>query len=304
MTPHDIHHRVRERLGGLTATVAPAPWERAVSALRSTNTPGQQGKWDDEESSAGDVRSPAWLDDGPASRKRIDPGKRGVLALAAVACAAIVVTAIMILWQRPSAQSVPPVPSSRSDAAEARHDEVVPVASVGDSPPAHPRVGETAAEIVVSVVGAVERGGIHHLPAGARVADAIEAAGGTLSGIDLAGLNLAQRLTDGDQVVVGTARAPTGGAGTASTVLSGGAVAGDGAPGPAGAAVGAPKGKVNLNTATEAQLDALPGVGPVTAKAIVAWRSAHGKFTDITQLGDVDGIGPARLARLRDQVTI
>lgn len=63
------------------------------------------------------------------------------------------------------------------------------------------------------------------------------------------------------------------------------------------------KARVNLNTATEAELDALPGVGPVTATAILAWRSTNGRFTDVAQLGEVDGIGPARLARLRDLVT-
>jgi len=135
------------------------------------------------------------------------------------------------------------------------------------------------------------------------VADAITAAGGPRDGADLTGLNLAQRVQDGDQILVGAA-APTGdGPRLGSATISAG-----GAGGAAGTAAGAPvpgtAGKIDLNTATEAQLDALPGVGPVTARAILAWRTANGRFTAVDQLAEVDGIGPARLARLRELVTV
>jgi len=138
-----------------------------------------------------------------------------------------------------------------------------------------------AAELVVSVGGQVVRPGLVRLPAGARVADAVEAAGGAVPGTDLTGFNLARKLTDGEHVVVGPS-APSGQAGDPAT--------GSG-------------GRVDLNTATMAELDALPGVGPVTARRILDWRSAHGRFTSVDQLREVDGIGESRFAQLRDLVT-
>lgn len=171
-------------------------------------------------------------------------------------------------------------------------------------------IAPPAAEMVVSVVGLVHRPGLVRLPGQPRVADAIARAGGARKGADLLSLNLAQRLNDGDQIlvgyagdggrmalrsaVVGTAGSPGGGTATSAA--------------PSGAAEGgantSPAGKVDLNSATEAQLDALPGVGPVTAKSIIAWRDEHGRFTSVDQLAEVDGIGPARLARLRELVTV
>ncbi|WP_432420374.1 helix-hairpin-helix domain-containing protein, partial [Nocardia neocaledoniensis] len=206
----------------------------------------------------------------------------------------------------PSRQSVPPVPVVRAEPISARGEPTTAVAVSGGAGPI------ASAEVVVSVVGLVERPGLHRLPGGARVADAIDLAGGARDGADLAGLNLAQRLGDGDQIVIG-ATAPGSPAPRHGSMISagGGTSATPNVPSatdttsiPPPTAGTAPNGKrTNLNTATEAELDALPGVGPVTAKAILTWRSTNGKFTDVTQLGEVDGIGPARLARLRDLVT-
>ncbi len=127
--------------------------------------------------------------------------------------------------------------------------------------------------------------GIAVLRQGARVIDALRAAGGARPGVDLGGLNLARVLTDGEQVVVGGA-VVTGP--TATTPTSGSPVAG----------------LVNINTADETALESLPEVGPVTAQAIIAWRSEHGGFTAVDQLLDVDGIGDATLAKLTPYVTI
>jgi competence protein ComEA len=126
---------------------------------------------------------------------------------------------------------------------------------------------------------------------GARVADVLDAAGGVLPGTDLSGLNLARRVTDGEQVAVGVPAAP------------------DAAPaappsGPAPAKGGAPTGKVDLNVATVEQLDALPGVGPVMAQRILEWRARHGRFTRVEQLREIEGIGERRLAQLREMVTV
>ena len=143
--------------------------------------------------------------------------------------------------------------------------------------------------LVISVVGKVRSPGLVTVPSGARVADALRAAGGALDGVDVSALNLARKLTDGEQIYVGVP-VPAG--------VQAGAAAPDQASG------GEPGGKVNLNTATQDQLDTLPGVGEVTAKRIVDWRTQHGAFSSVEQLQEVDGIGATRFSRLRDQVTV
>ena len=156
----------------------------------------------------------------------------------------------------------------------------------------------------MSVVGLVHKPGLVTLASGARIADALTAAGGALDGADLIGLNMARRVADGEQIIVGIAAPP----GEPTTM--GSSVASEPSPAaPAGeptttGSASAPGASVDLNTATLEQLDALPGVGPVTAAAIVAWRDANGSFTSVDQLADVDGIGPARLEKLRAQVHV
>ena len=113
---------------------------------------------------------------------------------------------------------------------------------------------------------------------------------------------MARRVTDGEQIIVGIGAAPGQPAAMGSSVSAGPSTAAPAQP-PAGKA-SAPSGLVDLNTATVEELDALPGIGPVTAAAIIAWRDANGRFTSVDQLGDVDGIGPARLEKLRDLVRV
>lgn len=217
---------------------------------------------------------------------RADPGRAGVVGLAVVGVIAVLVT-VFTLWR----DDPPPV-------VAAKLPEVEMVSSASPKPgPDQP--------VVVSVVGLVHKPGLVTLEPGARIADALEAAGGAVDGADLVGLNMARRLTDGEQIVVGIAAAP----GQPATMGSSTTATGDGgAAAPSGSApaerTGAPGEPVNLNTATVEQLDTLPGVGPVTAAAIVAWRDANGAFSSVDQLGDVDGIGPARLAKLRDLVHV
>lgn len=146
----------------------------------------------------------------------------------------------------------------------------VSVVTPGSSP--------TVAGITVHVSGAVARPGLVELPAGARVADAVAGAGGARPEADLASLNLAAQVADGAQVVV-----PAVGS-AAPAAVSGGLV--------------------SLNQATAADLESLPGVGPVTAARIVAHREAHGPFAAVEDLLDVPGIGEGKLAALRDLVAV
>jgi competence protein ComEA len=144
--------------------------------------------------------------------------------------------------------------------------------------------------VTVDVAGKVRHPGIAVLDAGSRVVDALEAAGGAKAGVDLAGLNLARVLVDGEQVVVG--ERPPGGVGASAT------------PPPGPPSGGGPATLVNLNTATEAELDTLPDVGPVTAASILAWRDQHGGFTSVDELLEVDGIGEVTLGKLAPLVTV
>jgi competence protein ComEA len=148
-------------------------------------------------------------------------------------------------------------------------------------PPAAMTTVET--RLVVDVVGGVRRPGLYRLAQGARVADALARAGGLTPKADRTLVNLAAPLADGEQVIV-----PLRVAGAA------------GSPGGSGSA--APAGPVHLNVATLEQLDALPGVGPVTAQKILDYRDKHGAFGSVDELDAISGIGPARLDQLRDLV--
>lgn len=145
--------------------------------------------------------------------------------------------------------------------------------------------------LVVDVAGKVRHPGLYRLASGARVQDALIAAGGMVPGVDPVTVNLARKLTDGEQLVIGLPAA-------AEPVISG---AGNGVGGPGNAAA---TGLVDLNTATAEQLDALPGVGPVLAQRILDWRSQHGRFDSVDALSQVTGIGAAKLADLKPLVTV
>jgi competence protein ComEA len=143
-------------------------------------------------------------------------------------------------------------------------------------------------KLVVYVVGAVRRPGLYRVATGSRVADAVARAGGLAKRADPAGVNLAAPVADGEQLVV-PAR------------LSAAVAGAQGAPvdGVGGAA---PAGPVQLSVATVEQLDTLPGIGPVTAEKIVAYRTAHGAFRSVDELDEVPGIGPSRVEQLRGLV--
>jgi competence protein ComEA len=147
--------------------------------------------------------------------------------------------------------------------------------------------GLPSSRVVVHVVGAVRRPGLYRLSHDSRIADAVARAGGATRRADLAQVNLAAPLADGEQVVVPRR-------GTAAGATAGSSV---GAAGP-----GAPGAPVQLSTATLEQLDSLPGVGPVTAQKILDYREKHGAFSSVDELDAVPGIGPKRLEQLRELV--
>jgi competence protein ComEA len=205
-----------------------------------------------------------------------DPGRRGVRALAAVAAVVVVIAALLAWRSRPRVEPVADPPA------------VAPVSSTsgGGSGSVRP----SAAQVVVAVAGKVRRPGLVHLPSGSRVADAIQAAGGTGPGVDVTMLNPARKVIDGELIVVGV------------PPPSGAAVPAPAGPGPAAAPV--PGTPVNLNSATLADLDSLPGVGPVLAQRILDARAAQGGFTAVSDLRKVDGIGDARYEQLKDLVVV
>ncbi|RIJ77110.1 ComEA family DNA-binding protein [Nakamurella silvestris] len=244
----------------------------------------------------------------PLRGARVDPGRRGALTLGVVAALAACAAAVGVWINRPQVVPTPPAfaataatgpvegPTTASDPSGRPLTAAAPT-TAAPVPESSSVLAPTV--IVVSVTGLVHRQGVVTLPQGARVADAIAAAGGVRSKADLAGVNLAQRLADGDSVVIGPA-------GTSTTRQSAPGQGTSDAPGTGSSAgdVAGPPQLVDLNTATESELEQLPGVGPVMAGNIIAWRESHGTFTSIDQLEEVGGIGEVRLARLAPLVTL
>lgn len=232
-------------------------------------------------------------DDWAAPRRRFavaPPAAIGLLGIGVIAC---VIAGFALLRGTEPAAPLVDLPPSAGPTASAPEADGAPSESAAP------------AQIVVSVAGLVHKPGLVTLAPNSRVAQALESAGGTRPNADVLSLNLAQILRDGDQVLVGTRE--NGANSVRSAVVTSGGGGGGGAAGgePAtGSSAAGGSSPVNLNTATSADLDALPGVGPVTAQAIIAWREANGAFTSVDQLAEVDGIGPGKLAKLRSAVTV
>ncbi|OBH56767.1 ComEA family DNA-binding protein [Mycobacterium sp. E2479] len=278
--------------------------QRRLSAEPETDAHTEPG---DERSASEDTGDddqnsllPRWLPDasqdrGWVAKVRADPGRAGAIGLAIIAALAVLVTVFTLLRDRPVPVMTAKLPPVEKVSTAAPRSSAGPGAA---QPPSPDR------PVVVSVVGLVHTPGLVTLAPGARIADALSAAGGAMDGADTIGLNMARPLGDGEQIVVGLAPAPGQPTALGSSVATGStptSKAPPSAPGPVKPKAGQ---AVDLNTATVQELDALPGVGPVTAAAIVAWRQANGRFTSVDQLGEVEGIGPARLEKLRALVRV
>ncbi|MEU1912709.1 helix-hairpin-helix domain-containing protein [Streptomyces massasporeus] len=278
-----------ESMGGLPDLEA-----EPMSGLQGEDGRAGGGVWRERAGSALRERMPLWL------QARCGLERRSVLALAVVLVVAAAF-AVQHFWTGRTQSVRPPevvraaVPygegqesgqtGGKDDPGAAR----VPAGAASEASAGSVKAG--APEIVVDVGGKVRDPGIHRLPAGSRVADALHAAGGVKPGTDTDGLNRARFLVDGEQVIVGgPAPAPATGAGGGS------------APGGPAGGVAAPAAPIPLNTATVDQLDTLPGVGPVLAQHIIDYRTQHGGFRSVDELREVNGIGDRRFADLRDLV--
>ena len=234
-----------------------------------------------------------WIEDRlpPAFQGRTRVGPSQLTVVAVLVAAAL---GFLAWWTVRAADPGELVPTGAAAPVPSAPTPLVP-APPGPSPPTETSEASAAAsgeapggDLVVDVAGKVRRPGIVRLPAGSRVVDALEAAGGARRGVDLTNLNLARPLVDGEQVLVGVRAVP--------------GVAASAAAAPSGAAPAGPL--VNLNTADSAELETLPGVGPVTAAAILQWRADHGAFSAVEELLEVSGIGDATLAEIAPFLTM
>jgi competence protein ComEA len=263
--PPDLHTHIRLLAPPPDEPAEPAEPEAPVAVIHA---PGRH---------AARRRSPVAASLLPeAWRGRVALGPGPIAVVAVLVALGLALTTWWVLRGQPD----PVAPGPGSSRALA-----TPV-PVGGAPASMSASVSASGELVVDVAGKVRRPGIAVLKPGDRVVDALRAAGGVRKGVDLSGLNLARPLVDGEQVVVGIPPPPGIAASAAGNpTVQGGSL-------------------VNINTATSAQLEELPGVGPVTAESIIAFRTEHGAFTSVEELLDVSGIGDATLAEIAPHVTL
>ena len=247
------------------------------------------------------------------------PRRMAVLGLLLVLAVAVGVFAVRVAWARSSSRPEPvpaavtPVRGGATGLPTGLLARSVPAAFAPSAAAAAgagaavaagaATTGATATGIVVvHVVGAVVRSGVVRLTLGSRVLDAVSAAGGPAPGADLPQLNLARVVTDGEQIHVPRKGETLPAGGLPGAVGAGAA----GGPGAAGGGVGAAGANVpvDLNSADAAALDTLPGVGPVLAQRILDWRTEHGRFSSVDELGEVSGIGDKLLAQIGPKVRV
>ncbi len=206
-----------------------------------------------------------------------------VVALVALAASA---TTFVVLRMGTGSQALP-APTAPAVVLPSGTPSSAPAGATATTTTGVPTGTTAHGSVTVDIAGKVRRPGVATLPAGSRIVDALRHAGGARPRVDLSSLNLARVLVDGEQILVGAPAMP-------GRLAAGASTAAPDAPGPL----------VNLNTATSDQLETLPGVGPVTAQKILDWRAAHGAFSSLDELLEVDGIGEKTFADLAPRVTL
>ena len=262
---------VRARLAALFQPAVPA-------GERAAGPPGESPE-SQQEAAAEHLRP----DGSERPRRRLT--SRHLAVMAALTLLAVVVSVGWLLRAKAMPMAVAVSPDTASVPS--------PAASVSPSAASATPSAPATTTILVHVIGAVVKPGVVSLPEGARVEDALAAVGGLRGDADPAELNLAAVVSDGTQIIIGTKASPRGEVREGST-SSGSVSTGT-------ATVGA---IIDLNTATLTQLDTIPGVGPVTAQAILDYRTKHGKFTKIEELQEVDGIGTKTYAQIAPHVRV
>lgn len=222
---------------------------------------------------------------------RATPGRLAVLGVLVVLATSAVLLGVRVAWARSAAQPRPVAPAAHGPPV-GLVTRTIPAAFASKGAAAG--LPATAAILLVHVVGQIRRPGVVRLPAGSRVLDAVQAAGGPSASADLNHLNLARPLVDGEQIVV-----PKPGENVPAAGLAGSAGGGIG-PTP-GLSAG---GLIDLNTADANALDSLPGIGPVIAQRILDWRGQHGRFSSVDELGEVSGIGDKLMAQIAPKVRV
>jgi competence protein ComEA len=221
---------------------------------------------------------------------RASPRRLAVLGVLVLLLTSAVVLGVRVAWARTSARPQP-IAAAAHGPPGGLVTRTVPAAFASQGSSGSPT---SAGVLLVHVVGQVRRPGVVRLPPGSRVLDAVQAAGGLLSSADLNHVNLARPVVDGEQILV-----PKPGESIPAGVLPGAAGGGDGTM-----TAGSLGGLIDLNSADAAALDSLPGVGPVLAQRILDWRTAHGRFTSVDELGEVTGIGDKLMAQIGPKVRV
>ncbi len=315
MVPAPPTRRARRESPGQTRSAARRETREEALGETRARRPGETRQADLP--SAGLIRARDGVFELPSGLRgaRMAPPWLAVAGAAIVVVLAVAAVAFSFMRGGPSSEPVatsvrsaspsnsPTAGAPRADAVSGAPPAVAALPGASPTAPMAPTTGGAAgssAELMVHVIGEVRRAGVVTVPAGARVTDAIAKAGGPTRAAVLTGLNLARPLVDGEQVVVPDAK---GGPVPINTMPPPASSSGAGPAASPGQAAG-PAGLVDLNTADEAALDSLPGVGPVLAGRILEWRTAHGRFSTVDELGEVEGVGEKKLESLRARVRV
>ncbi len=243
-------------------------------------------------------------DNPPDGRPERGIDGRAALVVCLVAALSVALAGFLLWRARPQSADVGPMSASNGVASPAPAMQTFVAASVVPSPTESPTAAPDDPGVTVDVQGRVRRPGVVNLPTGARVRDALNAVGGPRPGVSTRSLNLAAPVSDGEQIVLGPACGDAAAVQAPAGALPAAPAATTTTPGGSSRPARTANAVIDLNRATVAELETLPGVGPVLAQRIVDYRTTHGRFTSVDELREVSGIGPAKFAEIRSRVRV